>query len=78
MAKLLATIRYRAYPMIKAKMEKDNVSRLSEKDLLDIVDQIDPEEFREELLELFGIHVPNGETAKKLMQKAFIEYATVK
>jgi hypothetical protein len=31
-------------------MKGDNVSRLAEKDLLDIVDQVDPEDFREELL----------------------------
>ena len=78
MSKLLAAIRFRAFPMIQEKMKGDNVSRLAEKDLLDIVDQVDPEDFREELLQLYEINVPEGETAKQLMQKAFIQYATLK
>ena len=76
MSKLLATIRYRAWPNIKAKLANEKKSALTENELLAIIDEVDPEDFRAELLELFNIKVPANETPKKLMQKAFVQYAT--
>jgi len=45
--------------------------------ILDEISNNKQEFYREQALKLFNVEVPEGETAKKLMQKAYLVYSTV-
>jgi len=42
----------------------------------EFLQKVDPEEFRNEILDLFEIKVPTGDTAKRVMQRCYIKYCT--
>ena len=77
LAKILATIRYRAYPKVQQLREDSHMRTVTDEDMARLIRQVDIEEFRGDVLRLFEIPIPEGETAKTVMHKAYIHFTTI-
>lgn len=80
--KVLACVRHEAYGKIQALLHTpgQKKTKLSPEELDDILEKIqqgNQEVYREKALKLYGVTVPEGDNAKRLMQKAYLVYSTV-
>jgi hypothetical protein len=78
--KVLACVRREFYMRSQEKMKKQGKTMLTEKEIEEIQDSITEEqqdEYRKNALRLFGINLAPNQIGKRLMQKAYLTYATV-
>lgn len=76
--KVLACVRWEAKKKIEQAMKESK--KMDQTELDAILDEImygNQESYREDIMDLFKIPVPEGETAKRVMQKAYLKYSTV-
>lgn len=75
--KILSVVRYRVNKL--AEGERLNLKPgqpVPEEKMAEFMNSVDPEEFRDKVLELYGVKIPAGDTAKRCMQRCYIKYCT--
>lgn len=77
--KVQACVRHEAYKQVQKQIKESAKNELTDEEMDKILGDIglEPQEhFRKSALSLFGIPLPEGETAKNLLQKAYLRYST--
>jgi hypothetical protein len=75
--KVLAIVRYKYHPMAQEERIKGQPSQpIDENVHNELINKIDPEEFRDKVLALYGIKIDGEDTAKRVMQRCYIKYST--
>lgn len=77
--KVQACTRHDAYNRVQSLLKSQGKDKLTNEELDDILEKIaneSQETYREKALGLYGVVVPEGEKAKRLLQKAYLVYST--
>lgn len=62
---------------MKSSSSKDKLNQTEVDTILDEISITNQEIYREKALKLFGVEIPAGDNAKRLMQKAYLKYSTI-
>lgn len=78
--KILACIRHETFNQVQETIKREGRAQITNEELDEILDKVGEQKqegYRAAALKLYGVDIPEGQIAKRYLQKAYLKYSTI-